>query len=222
MNKKKHDASRIIKTAAGAVLAVAAAALSYANNHVSLKSAAVSENIPVGVIGDSMADNKSNNPHSTDNDSAAPSRSALININTATAEELQTLAGMGEVKTAAVIAYREEHGGFSDISEIMNVSGIGEKMFENIRGSITTGENTAIPGTSASSAAADVPEVFPININTATLEELQTLSGIGEAKAAAIIAYREEYGIFNDISGIMNVSGIGGKIFEEIRGQITV
>lgn len=222
MNKKKHDASRIIKTAAGAVLAVAAAALSYANNHVSLKSAAVSENIPVGVIGDSMADNESNNPHSTDNDSAAPSRSALININTATAEELQTLAGMGEVKTAAVIAYREEHGGFSDISEIMNVSGIGEKMFENIRGSITTGENTAIPGTSASSAAADVPEVFPININTATLEELQTLSGIGEAKAAAIIAYREEYGIFNDISGIMNVSGIGGKIFEEIRGQITV
>ena len=61
-----------------------------------------------------------------------------------------------------------------------------------------------------------------ININTATSEELQTLSGIGEVKAAAIIAYREEHGIFKDISEIMNVSGIGEKTFEKIRGRITV
>ena len=66
------------------------------------------------------------------------------------------------------------------------------------------------------------PETTVININTATSEELQTLSGIGEAKAAAIIAYREEHGAFGDISEIMNVSGIGGKIFESIRENITV
>ena len=167
-------------------------------------------------------------PNSTQSDPNSVSESpkaALININTATSEELQALSGIGEAKAAAIIAYREEHGAFSDISEIMNVSGIGEKIFGNIRDSITTGGNSST-NTETSQVPASGPSVpseeVLININTATSEELQALSGIGEAKAAAIIAYREEHGAFNDISGIMDVSGIGEKIFEKIRGQITV
>ena len=66
------------------------------------------------------------------------------------------------------------------------------------------------------------PEAFLVNINTASSKELQTLPGIGEAKADAIIAYREEHGDFDDISRIMNVSGIGEGIFENIREHITV
>lgn len=60
-----------------------------------------------------------------------------VNLNTATAGELLMLDGIGTVKAEAIIAYREEHGAFSDISEIMNVSGIGKTTFENIRGQIT-------------------------------------------------------------------------------------
>ena len=153
-----------------------------------------------------------------------PPETFLININTATSEELQALSGIGAAKAAAIIAYREEHGAFGDISEIMNVSGIGEKIFENIRDSITVGEYT-LPREETSQSndtEQSEPPTALININTATSEELQTLSGIGEAKAAAIIAYREEHGAFGDISEIMNVSGIGEKIFEKIRGQITV
>jgi competence ComEA-like helix-hairpin-helix protein len=56
-----------------------------------------------------------------------------LNINTATLEELQTLSGIGEVIAARIIAYREEHGGFLYIEEIMEVSGIGETMFEDLR-----------------------------------------------------------------------------------------
>ena len=149
-----------------------------------------------------------------------PPEAALININTATSEELQTLSGIGETKAAAIIAYRGEHGAFNDISEIMNVSGIGEKIFESIRGRITTG--SAPSSEPSQSTAPAPPEDSLININTAGSEELQTLSGIGETKAAAIIAYRGEHGTFNDISEIMSVSGIGEKIFEKIRGQITV
>lgn len=66
------------------------------------------------------------------------------------------------------------------------------------------------------------PEAFLVNINTASSKELQTLPGIGEAKADAIIAYREEHGDFDDISRIMNVSGIGEGTFENIREHITV
>lgn len=60
-----------------------------------------------------------------------------------------------------------------------------------------------------------------ININTATIEELVSLPGIGEAKAQAIVAYREE-APFYSIEEIMEVSGIGEKIFEQIKDRISV
>ena len=61
-----------------------------------------------------------------------------------------------------------------------------------------------------------------ININIATLEELQTLPGIGESKALAIIEYRDENGNFNFIEDIKNVSGIGDSVYEKIKDFITV
>jgi competence protein ComEA len=61
-----------------------------------------------------------------------------------------------------------------------------------------------------------------ININTASLGELDSLSGIGESKAQAIIKYREENGAFNSIEDILNVSGISETIFSKIKDFITV
>ena len=61
-----------------------------------------------------------------------------------------------------------------------------------------------------------------ININTATVEQLQTLSGIGQAKAKAIVAYREDNGYFKSIDELTNVSGIGAKSLDNIRQEITV
>lgn len=61
-----------------------------------------------------------------------------------------------------------------------------------------------------------------INLNTATLEELQTLSGIGESKAQAIITYREEVGAFEKIEDLMKVSGIGEALYEKVKDHITV
>ena len=61
-----------------------------------------------------------------------------------------------------------------------------------------------------------------IDINTASVTDLDRLSCIGESRAMDIIKYREENGNFSRIEDIMNVPGIGEKIFEEIKGQITV
>lgn len=61
-----------------------------------------------------------------------------------------------------------------------------------------------------------------VNINTASREELMTVSGIGESKADSIIKYREDNGNFKSIEDIKNVPGIGESLFEKIKDYITV
>ena len=62
--------------------------------------------------------------------------SGLININTATADELQTLSGIGEVRAKAIVEYRTQNGNFSKPEDIKNVSGIGDATFNNIKSQI--------------------------------------------------------------------------------------
>ena len=63
-----------------------------------------------------------------------------IDINTAETEELMLLPLVGEGRAEDIIEYREENGDFSRIEDIMQVSGIGEKTFEEIKEQITVGE----------------------------------------------------------------------------------
>ena len=65
------------------------------------------------------------------------------------------------------------------------------------------------------------PESKLVNINIASKEELQTINGIGEAKAKSIIKYREENGNFKTIEDIKNVEGIGDNLYESIKIYIT-
>lgn len=68
-----------------------------------------------------------------------PEVPGIVNLNTATAEQLQTLPGIGPVLASRIIAYREEYGSFDTIGELANVSGIGEKRLEEIWDLVTTG-----------------------------------------------------------------------------------
>lgn len=64
---------------------------------------------------------------------------ALININTATAKELEALPGIGEALSLRIVAYREEHGNFSSVADLLNVTGIGQGKLEAIMYLITVG-----------------------------------------------------------------------------------
>lgn len=79
-----------------------------------------------GCINDKITDEIKENPNS------------LININKASLEELLTIPKIGESKAKAIIKYREENGNYKTIEDIKNVSGIGEKLYEEIKIYITT------------------------------------------------------------------------------------
>lgn len=87
-------------------------------------------------------------------------------------------------------------------------------------GAITGGASGSAEGSAAGGETDGT--TARININTASSEQLMTLPGIGKARAAAIIAYREENGAFSSIEAIQNVEGIKEKAFNKIKDLIEV
>jgi competence protein ComEA len=71
---------------------------------------------------------------------AKPAPSAKVNLNTASAEQLATLPGVGEKLAARIVEHRQKAGGFKSIQELMNVRGIAEKNFQKIETYLTVGE----------------------------------------------------------------------------------
>jgi competence protein ComEA len=74
---------------------------------------------------------------------AAPT--GKININTATAQQLTALPGVGEKLAARIVEYRQKQGGFKNVSELMNVQGLGEKNLAKIQPYLTTSGDAAKP-----------------------------------------------------------------------------
>ena len=70
--------------------------------------------------------------------------------------------------------------------------------------------------------AAAVHADHNVNINTATVKELKTISGIGKVLAERIVEYRENVKAFNTVEDLLNVKGIGKATLEKIRDHVTV
>jgi competence protein ComEA len=78
-------------------------------------------------------------------------------------------------------------------------------------------------GSSGSSGdASDSPSGQPVNINTASADELDTLPGVGPATAEAIIAYREQSGPFTSVDQLLDVRGIGDAKLAQLRDLVTI
>jgi competence protein ComEA len=97
----------------------------------------------------------------------------------------------------------------------------------NLAAPLTDGTQVVVPksggsaaGATGSTGAATTGGL--LNINTASATDFETLSGIGEVLAAAIVDYRTENGPFASVDDLEDVSGIGPATLEEIRDQITV
>ncbi|UQZ86946.1 ComE operon protein 1 [Paenibacillus konkukensis] len=74
----------------------------------------------------------------------------------------------------------------------------------------------------AGAASKQASDGAKINLNTATAQQLDTLPGIGESKAKAIIAYRDKIGSFRSVDQLLEVKGIGEKLLAKMRPYVTV
>lgn len=88
---------------------------------------------------------------------------------------------------------------------------------------VPTAEEAALQGSGVGEySVTEGTENAKVNINTAGEEELMTLTGIGEAKAASILQYREEHGRFESIEELMQIEGIKEGVFNKIKDDITI
>jgi len=80
----------------------------------------------------------------------------------------------------------------------------------------------AQPADSENSQANEASQQQRIDLNSATVEQLITLPGVGQSKAKAIIKYREEVGPFLEVAQLTQVKGIGEKMLNKIEGYVQV
>ena len=134
--------------------------------------------------------------------------------------------GVYELKEGArIFQLIEQAGGLREDADLTSVNQA-EKVTDGMKVRIYTKEEAAsLPQQIWESTAESEQTALTsakININSADIAQLTQLTGIGEARAANIIAYRTEHGRFLTIEEIMNVSGIKESTFQKIKDQIVV
>jgi competence ComEA-like helix-hairpin-helix protein len=139
-----------------------------------------------------------------------------VNINTASADELQNLPSIDQGVAEDIIRYRESQGEFNNIDEIRNAKVINIDDMRILSDKVTTSSEQVVAG--------------KINVNTAPVEILQLLPGMDENKAQAIVTYRETEtetdanqpgGSFENIGQLLDVEGIDENTFRQIVGLVT-
>ena len=161
---------------------------------------------------------------------------ALIDINTADQKAIESLPGVGPATAKAIIQGRP----YKSVDDLANVKGLGKSKLEKIKALVTIGGQPAAQAPAAAGAAASKAATTtqaaqkspaeakkaakaagpagPININTASKEQLDALPGIGKTKAQAIIDGRP----YQKPEDIMKVKGIKQKTYDKIKDLITV
>jgi competence protein ComEA len=157
-----------------------------------------------------------------------------IDLNQAPVAELEQLPGVGPKRAERIDAYRRTHGPFLSVEELRKVPGFGPVIQERLRDLVRVTPPQREPEHAAPPPAPVTPKKRPglskkeaalqgamIDVNRASLQELQRLPGIGP-KMSQRIADERARSRFKTVDELRRVSGIGPKILERLRPYVTV
>jgi len=153
-----------------------------------------------------------------------------IDVDRAGVRELERLPGVGPALARKLVAYREEHGPFGGLDGLDRVPGMGPAMLGRIGEWVAFSGRPRAPAGTPNGAPDGALQPLPapgnasasLDLNSATAEELQTLPGIGPAKARAIVAYREAHGPFANVDALLAVPGIGPSLKAKVSAALGV
>jgi len=171
----------------------------------------------------------------------------VIDLNRATAEDLAAIPGIGMALAQRIVEYRQAHGPFKKVEDLMEVSGIGPQNLQKLKPYLGLGSPEAIAppdweaamsggksisGTHSESQVGRLPGgksgIQPktpgrlIDPNLSSQEDLETLPGIGPTLAQRIIDYRRAHGPYKKIDDLRKVSGIGRRKLEKLRPYVVI
>ena len=144
---------------------------------------------------------------------------ALMDINAASPADLMMLKGIGAKTAEKILAHRDALKGYTRLSQITEVKGIGEKTFQRIACVFMVPKEGPQRCVTGAGSAGGGPKV---NINLADAAALTGLAGIGKKKAEKIVAYRAENGWFSTAEDVQGVKGIGPKTVLGFAAQVEV
>jgi competence protein ComEA len=161
-----------------------------------------------------------------------------VDLNRAGRAELLQLPGVGESLASRIENYRQEHGRFRTVEDLTAIHGVGPATVDRLRDWVRVSEvgvgseanrsssgggrrktSSASDKSAVSQKAADLKE--RINVNQASLEDLQRLPGIGPKMAQRIVDERQK-NPFQKVDDLRRVSGIGAKTLEKLRPHVTL
>ncbi|MBC8535753.1 helix-hairpin-helix domain-containing protein [Feifania hominis] len=142
-----------------------------------------------------------------------------LDPNTASKSQLMLLPGVGETIAQRIVESREGQS-FRYADDLMRVKGIGEKTMEKLRPWILLDDRPVDADRTAPTQSVG-QTAGVVNVNTATVEQLMSVPGIGEVLASRIVEYRAA-APFTDLSQLVKVRGIGEKTLEKMRPYLSV
>ncbi len=137
-----------------------------------------------------------------------------IDADLASAEELARVPGIGPATARRIVADREKHGAFGGLAGLDRVPGVGPAALAKWA-----------PRLMFTGSRADTPlsnEAGQIDLNGATVDELDGLPGIGVNRARAIIAFRDSVGPFRDVAALAKVPGISRALVDRLAAHLLV